>query len=278
MLEWKDDTRLAVEGTEFVLAPIAVQAARPAIDQGALLLRKPRWMVERYAALRSQIDGPANIFELGIYEGGSAALLALMFRPRRLVAVDLDTSRGRMLHEFLEARGLSESVHPYFGVDQADRTRLHEIVTQEYGSEPLDLVIDDASHLLEPTTASFNFLFPRLRPGGLFVIEDWSAQHDQERALEEKWRTDATALQELARRIEAGDVSPPSDDPLSRLVLELVLTAAFAESIVAEVLSVRRGWVVVRRGDASLDPNDFDISRCYGALGRRLLHDRSSSP
>ena len=39
--------------------------------------------------------------------------------------------------------------------------------------EPLDLVIDDASHLYGPTMASFEVLFPRLRPGGLYVIEDW---------------------------------------------------------------------------------------------------------
>jgi predicted methyltransferase len=35
----------------------------------------------------------------------------------------------------------------------------------------LDLVVDDTSHL-GPTRASFNTLFPRLRPGGVYVIED----------------------------------------------------------------------------------------------------------
>src|SRR6185436_12991366 len=131
MLEWRSDTRLAVDGVDFVLAPVDVQGARPAIDEGALLLRKPRWMVERYAALQSEVD-VANVFELGIYEGGSAVLLALMFRPRRLVAIDLETSRGQALHDFLAAHDLSTSVCPYFGVDQADRARLAEIVTDEY--------------------------------------------------------------------------------------------------------------------------------------------------
>jgi predicted O-methyltransferase YrrM len=275
MLEWKGDTRLVVDGVDFVLAPTDVQGARPAIAEGAMLLRKARWMVEQYAALQSQLEG-ANIFELGIYEGGSAALLALMFRPRRLVAIDLDTSRGHMLGDFLAAHDLSESVRPYFGVDQADRLRLDEIVTHEFASEPLDLVIDDASHLLEPTTASFNFLFPRLRPGGLFVIEDWSWQHLRQDAVEKKLRSDERARQALVRRMAAGG-GPRTDDPLSRLVLELVLTAAYDERIVAEVLSARRGWVVVRRGDATLDPGSFDISQCYGGVGRSLLHERRSA-
>jgi predicted O-methyltransferase YrrM len=278
MLEWEDDTRLAVDDVDFALAPTDLQGAAPAVAEGAMLLRKPRWMVERYVALRTQIEAE-NIFELGIYEGGSTALLALLFRPRRLVAVDLDTSRGSAaLNDFLTGHGMTDSVHPYFGVDQADRTRLEEIVTHEYASEPLDLVIDDASHLLAPTTASFNALFPRLRPGGLFVIEDWSWQHTRDDAVAEKLRTDERARRKLVERLEAGDAWPASDDLLSRLVLELVLTAAYAEAIVAEVVSMRRGWVVVQRGDASLDPDTFDISECYGALGRRLLHERRSAP
>jgi hypothetical protein len=38
----------------------------------------------------------------------------------------------------------------------------------------VDLVIDDASHLYPFTKGSFETLFPRLRPGGLYIIEDWS--------------------------------------------------------------------------------------------------------
>ena len=123
MLEWKGETRLAVDDVDFVLAPTDLQGTRPAVAEGALMLRKARWMVEKYVALQSQLDA-RNIFELGIYEGGSTALLALLFRARRLVAVDLNTSRGSALMDFLAAQRMGESVHPYFGVDQADRTRL----------------------------------------------------------------------------------------------------------------------------------------------------------
>jgi hypothetical protein len=35
-------------------------------------------------------------------------------------------------------------------------------------------VLDDASHQYEPTKASFETLFPLLRPGGLYIIKDWS--------------------------------------------------------------------------------------------------------
>jgi predicted O-methyltransferase YrrM len=270
LLEWNTDTDLVVAGTRFALAPTEMPNREALQASGALLLRKSRWMVERYEALRSQVSAE-RVFELGIYEGGSTALLALLLQPRQLVAIDLQPRRTAELDAFITRSGLTESVHPYHGVDQADRARLIEILDAEFGSEPLDLVIDDASHLLAETTASFNLLFPRLRPGGLFVLEDWSCQLERERALADVLSTDEGAREQLRRRLESGEIEPPDQAPLSRLVLELVLTAAYDDGIVAEMTSLRRGWVVVRRGDAPLDRDDFDIGRGYGALGRTLL-------
>ncbi len=99
---------------------------------------------------------------------------AQLVRPSKLVAVDIAPHPVNALEAFLDAHGLRDSVRPYYGVDQADRRRLTAIVEEEFGADPLDFVIDDASHLRRPTRASFDVLFPRLREGGLFVIEDWS--------------------------------------------------------------------------------------------------------
>ena len=44
-------------------------------------------------------------------------------------------------------------------------------------ADELDLVVDDASHTYEETRSSFEFLFPLLSPGGIYVIEDWSWAH-----------------------------------------------------------------------------------------------------
>ncbi len=51
--------------------------------------------------------------------------------------------------------------------------KLHNIVHEDLEGH-LDLVIDDASHMYEQTKRSFEILFPLLRPGGLYIIEDWS--------------------------------------------------------------------------------------------------------
>lgn len=74
---------------------------------------------------------------------------------------------------FINARGLGDRVTCHWGTDQADVAKLRTIVAADLRGQ-LDLVIDDASHQYAPTKASFEALFPLIRPGGLYVIEDWS--------------------------------------------------------------------------------------------------------
>jgi SAM-dependent methyltransferase len=143
---------------------------------GRFYIRKDRGLVEDYVAVLEGFQG-GNIVELGIAEGGSVALTALVAVPRKLVGLELDENRVRALDELIEERGLVDRVRPYYGVDQADRARLRAIIDDEFADGQLDLVVDDASHRLAQTRASFETLFPRLRPGGLFLIEDWNHQH-----------------------------------------------------------------------------------------------------
>ena len=66
---------------------------------------------------------------------------------------------------------------PLYEIDQGDVETVTSIVDAHFPRGDLDLVIDDASHHVDLTEASFNVLFPRLRPGGLYVIEDWAWAH-----------------------------------------------------------------------------------------------------
>ena len=90
---------------------------------------------------------------------------ALLAQPRKIIAVDLEPQPLTALTEFADAHGLSDVVRPFYGVDQSDSARLTEIVEAELGDTPLDLVIDDASHYLEPTRSSFE-TFPAYDQAG----------------------------------------------------------------------------------------------------------------
>ena len=54
-------------------------------------------------------------------------------------------------------------------VDQGDRSMLAELASKE---RPLDIIIDDGSHASVHQHLTLGVLFPSLKPGGLFVIED----------------------------------------------------------------------------------------------------------
>lgn len=170
-IDWLSDTVLAVDGTEYDLWD---PADRPT---DRLRLYKSRQMIESYATIISEFQA-ANVLEMGIFGGGSTAFFAQVLAPRKLVALDIRDEVVTELEAFLARRSMSEIVRPYYGVDQADAERLITIVATEFGDTPLDLVIDDASHLYHPTKRSFETLFPRLRPGGLYVIEDWRSEQD----------------------------------------------------------------------------------------------------
>jgi predicted O-methyltransferase YrrM len=178
---WTAENEFSVGNTDFAV----VEFGRRPSDGGGtkrfrgrrkLAIYKSREQVEAYVDLVAAFPA-SRIVELGIKAGGSTALLASLVQPSRLVAVDIARGAAHGLETFLDTHGLRGHVRPYYGVDQADRNRLARIVAEEFKDEPIDLVIDDASHLLEPTRASFEVLFRRLRSDGLFVIEDWSWEH-----------------------------------------------------------------------------------------------------
>ena len=206
--------------------------------------------MERYVALIADLK-PQRIFELGILQGGNTLFFAELARPRRIAAIDrlpLESFK-RKLQGYVGSAGLADVVRLYGEVDQADRLRLAGIVDEAFGGAALDLVVDDCSHLYEPTRASFNELFPRFRPDGAYVIEDW------------RW---AHVGPEYPQGLFPGEV------PLTRLVFEVVLALPCVPGLIAEI-SVGPEAVVIRRGDARIDPSTFDVSTSPDSSGRALL-------
>jgi hypothetical protein len=60
--------------------------------------------------------------------------------------------------------------------DQGDVEKLRSI-TSEFHPEGIDIVFDDASHLYDLTKATMSVLFPKLNPGGYYVLEDYWTCH-----------------------------------------------------------------------------------------------------
>ena len=261
-LEWADDDTFRVRDVTFHLSIYD----RFKSSRDNFLLVKHRHMVNRYLELLADLR-PTRFIELGICEGGSTAFFALMTEPERFVAVDLKDNPTIGLEEFIDEHRLRDRVHTHYSIDQADQSRLRDLALDEFGDDPLDMVIDDASHLLEPTRASFNVLFPRLKPGGVFVIEDWSKEQHIDMALEARAREDPAFRAEFEEVVRT---SGQPAAPLTVLLFELVLASAYVPLVFGEVF-VSNDWAYCVRGPGEVDPATFDVSSAYSAPAGRLI-------
>jgi SAM-dependent methyltransferase len=120
--------------------------------------------LERYdPVLERFLDEPVRLLEVGVKGGGSLLLWHDYFPEGLIVGID------RKLPTAFEA---DERIRVFEG-DQADVSFLSD-VARETAPQGFDIVIDDASHLAALSRTTFWHLFERhLKPGGVYVIEDW---------------------------------------------------------------------------------------------------------
>ena len=189
-------------------------------DKDRLVILKDREILEKYVT-ELGAEPIKNVFEFGIFQGGSPALFTLWFELEKFVGVDVSAPIPDF-DEFLKRHDLGKRIRPYYGISQADRSSVERIIQDEFGATPIDLMIDDASHRYTTTKKAFEIGFPLLRPGGSYVIEDWGWAH---------WVNFGSFRGQTA---------------LSKLVMELVMLCASRNDIVSEV-RVFPWFVVVKK-------------------------------
>lgn len=104
-----------------------------------------------------------RLLELGVYHGGSLLLWRDYFERGRIVGLDVEP---------VQVEDPTGRIRVYQG--RQEDTELLDRIARETAPEGFDIVIDDCSHVGEPTRKSFWHLFDKhLKPGGLYVVEDW---------------------------------------------------------------------------------------------------------
>jgi predicted O-methyltransferase YrrM len=248
VIDWFGPKSFKLDGQQFRLEVDASALFYMRSGADGWVLGKDDRMVQRFLQRNAYRLDRQRIVDLGIFQGGSAVFEYLVCKPVRLVAFELRDARIAVLDEFIERHGLQDAIRLHYGVDQGDTEALSSILETEFGGRPLDLVIDDASHLYQPTRASFEVLFPRLRKGGIYVIEDWDWAHHPEWQENEGYFRDEPAL--------------------TNLIVEILMLAGARPDIVADVAVTSRVAEIVR-GTAALDSR-LDIDSLYLNRGRRV--------
>jgi hypothetical protein len=182
------------------------------------------------SALCEQIDSlsPKRMVEVGVHEGGSSIYWENRYKPARLSLVDINPNVPH-LSSYILRHGLSDRMRLHLGVSQDDADEIRSAMADDFGAEPIDLVIDDASHMLDRTRRTFEILFPYLRPGGLYIIEDWGWGHFW------FWGQELWAEHPL----------------MSPLISEIMLVCAASSGIVGQ-MHINPNFAAITRGPAPL--------------------------
>jgi SAM-dependent methyltransferase len=189
---------------------------------------------------------PRRMIEIGIHDGGSTIYWQHRHNPKRLAAFDISPA-APFFTAYLASNKLTDVVHVHLGVDQADADRMRSAIESDFGGEPLDAVIDDASHQYAETKATFETIFPYLRAGGAYVIEDWAWGHTH------NWPAGAWA-----------------DKPLmSPLLCELMLVCGHGGGVIDKV-EIDRRFAVIWRGSTELPRDRFRLADHYVTRGLAL--------
>jgi hypothetical protein len=245
-LKWNGPDRFSLDGVNFWLT-LTEYNTPSTPDQFVFLKNRP--FLESYQSL-FELMVPSKILEVGIFHGAGAAFYDLLLQPEKIVCVD-QVAAAPVLAHYAKTRGREHIISNYFGANQADKPAMQHIVRTEFPQRDIDLVIDDASHQYLNSRATFEAVFPYVRKGGMYVVEDWAWAH---------WPGDV--WQDPEKTLVPGPA-------LSNLVMELVMVQGTSPTIISAV-HIDQYRAAFVRGDGDLPADPLRIEDLYLSRGRKL--------
>jgi hypothetical protein len=113
-----------------------------------------------FAPLR---ESAMTMLEVGVHEGESTKTFSRYF------------SRGRIIGIDLKMQDIDFSRFPnvtYVQANQTDGNALRDLAAQ-HAPDGYDIILDDASHIGYFSLLTLQHTFGQLKPGDLYIIEDW---------------------------------------------------------------------------------------------------------
>ena len=118
---------------------------------------EPHQYFRTYVAIAAQIGPHGRVCELGVLNGESLRMFQALYPLGSVTGVDINP----------------DSVWPP-GTVRVVAGHDDPALPSMLGDDPFDLIVDDGCHQGETVRRSFNLLWPLVRPGGFYVVEDWA--------------------------------------------------------------------------------------------------------
>lgn len=165
-----------------------------------------------------------NVLEIGVDKGGSLELWHNFFENAKIYAIDINSDVRNIDFPF--------SVDIEIG-DQTDKEFLQNYV---YSKPDFDIIIDDGGHYMDQQLMSLIYLFPKLKHGGIYIIEDVHTSYSQ--GYNGGFRNPNSFLEHCKSLVELlnlefiTEVNPPDD--LAKLFFDLNSITFYNSVIVLE--------------------------------------------
>jgi hypothetical protein len=108
-------------------------------------------------------DEQLRLLELGTHRGDSIRIFASYFQNAELVSLDINDNA-------VDLSTCANALALVADQRNADQLRL---ISERHAPDGWDIIIDDASHYGSWSLLSFDALFPLMKSGGLYAVEDW---------------------------------------------------------------------------------------------------------
>jgi len=103
---------------------------------------------------------PLTIMEIGVDRGGSLEIWKKYFpEGSKIYGIDINPKCNEL--EF------SENIFFHLG-NASDRA----FMEKTFGNIEFDIILDDGSHICSDVIETFKIMFPRIKNGGLYIVED----------------------------------------------------------------------------------------------------------
>lgn len=119
---------------------------------------------------------PESVFEIGVMEGGSLVLWNTLFNCK-VVGVDctsVNFTPSFRKYQRKETCDVGKQDIVTIILDVYNAGHLDEVADREF-PEGIDFIVDDGPHDIRSMRSNFNVLWPKLKKGGFYSIEDWQA-------------------------------------------------------------------------------------------------------
>lgn len=103
---------------------------------------------------------PVDILEIGILNGGFLEILEKFF-PKNSKIIGFD------INEKCASLKYSKNIKVCIG-----NATKKDFVEKNLKNSEFDIIIDDASHMCKDVINTFNLTFDKLKPGGIYIVED----------------------------------------------------------------------------------------------------------